>query len=87
MNTIVNAKIFGTHLDGNHAQVNFEMCKGKICIAFATCNVGILLSILKLNSWEELPGTYCRIELLHGAAPVIKIGHLILEKWFITKDV
>lgn len=39
-----------------------------------------ILSVLKVEKWEDLPGTHLRI---HGTSGKIeKIGHIIEDEWF-----
>ena len=39
-----------------------------------------VLKVLRLNSWEDLKGKYCRIQ--RGPNGVEAIGHLIEDAWF-----
>lgn len=39
-----------------------------------------LLETLELEKWEDLPGTFVRIEQTH--TKILRIGHLLKDKWF-----
>lgn len=39
-----------------------------------------ILKVLEVENWEDLPGTYCRIEGTDNK--VYRIGHLLKDKWF-----
>ena len=46
-----------------------------------------LMKTLEVESWEELKDQYIRVETQQGwGGNVIKIGHLIKDKWFSFKD-
>ena len=37
-------------------------------------------------SWEDLVGQYCRVETEGWGGNIIKIGHLLKDKWFSWKE-
>ena len=41
-----------------------------------------LMATLEVKNWEDLKGQYVRVEHLGWGGKVIKIGHLIKDKWF-----
>lgn len=43
-----------------------------------------LLNTLDINTWEELKGQYIRIELENNR--IVRIGHLLENKWFSFKE-
>lgn len=43
-----------------------------------------LLQTLGVDTWEKLPGTYCRIYGDYGKAEAI--GHLLEDKWFLIRE-
>lgn len=46
---------------------------------------GAIIEIMKtfeVESWEELIGQYCRVETEGWGGKILKIGHLIKDKWF-----
>jgi hypothetical protein len=45
-----------------------------------------ILEILKLEKWEQLPGTFCRIEYNGLGRGIDKIGHIIEDRWFDLKE-
>jgi hypothetical protein len=48
-----------------------------------------VLDALKLDSWEQLKGQYCRIrkEDDHLNARIVAIGHIVEESWFCYDNV
>lgn len=42
--------------------------------------VGGVLTTLGIDSWEKLPGEYCRIDVQKGM--IKRIGHIIKDRWF-----
>lgn len=46
--------------------------------------IDLILKTVGVESWEELPGKYLKIE--HNWAKVFKIGHIIEDKWFDVKE-
>ena len=45
-----------------------------------------LMKTLEVESWEELKGKYVRVEIEKWGGKIIKIGHLMKDKWFSFKD-
>ena len=45
-----------------------------------------LMKTLEVGSWEELNGKYVRVEIEGWGGNIIKIGHLLKNKWFSWKD-
>lgn len=45
-----------------------------------------LMKTLEVESWEELNGKYVRVEIEGWGGNIIKIGHLLKNKWFSWKD-
>lgn len=45
-----------------------------------------LMKTLEVESWEELKGKYVRVEIEGWGGHIIRIGHLMKDKWFSFKD-
>ena len=45
-----------------------------------------LMKTLEVESWEELNGKYVRVEIDGCCGKILRIGHLIKDKWFSFKD-
>ena len=45
-----------------------------------------LMKTLEVESWEELNGKYVRVESEGWGGKIIRIGHLMKNKWFSFKD-
>lgn len=45
-----------------------------------------LMKVLEVESWEELNGKYVRVEIEGWGGNIIRIGHLMKDKWFSFKD-
>ena len=45
-----------------------------------------LMKTLDVESWEQLPGKYIRVESNGWGSPIAKIGHLIKDQWFSWKE-
>ena len=45
-----------------------------------------LMKTLEVESWEKLNGKYVRVEIEGWGGNIIKIGHLLKNKWFSWKD-
>lgn len=45
-----------------------------------------LMKTLEVESWEELKGKYVRVEIEKCGGKIVKIGHLMKNKWFSFKD-
>lgn len=45
-----------------------------------------LMKTLNVTSWEELTGKYVRVEFSGLGSPVVRIGHLMKDKWFSFKE-
>lgn len=45
-----------------------------------------LMKTFEVESWEELVGQYCRVESDGWGGKLIRIGHLMKDKWFSWKD-
>ena len=45
-----------------------------------------LLKTLSVKSWEELTGQYVRVEFNGFGSSVVRIGHLMEDKWFSFKE-
>lgn len=45
-----------------------------------------LMKALEVESWEELNGKYVRVEIEGWGGNIIRIGHLMKDKWFSFKD-
>lgn len=41
-----------------------------------------LMKTLEVESWEELKGKYVRVESESWGGRILKIGHLMKDKWF-----
>ena len=44
------------------------------------------MKTLEVESWEELKGKYVRVEIEKWGGKIVKIGHLMKNKWFSFKD-
>lgn len=45
-----------------------------------------ILETLKVNKWEDLPGTICRVEENGLGRGIDKIGHIMEDRWFNLKE-
>ena len=45
-----------------------------------------LMKTLEVESWEELKDKYVRVEIEGWGGKIIKIGHLMKDKWFSFKE-
>lgn len=45
-----------------------------------------LMKTLDVESWENLKGQYVRVEIQGWGGNIVKIGHLIKDKWFSWKE-
>lgn len=45
-----------------------------------------LMKTLEVESWEALKSKYVRVEIEGWGGHIIRIGHLMKEKWFSFKD-
>ena len=45
-----------------------------------------LMKVLGVDSWEELNGKYVRVEIEGWGGKILRIGHLMKDKWFSFKD-
>ena len=55
----------------------------------STDGYGAIIEIMKtleVESWEELKGQYVRVESEGWGGRILKIGHLMKDKWFSFKD-
>ena len=41
-----------------------------------------LMKVLEVESWEKIKGQYVRVETEGWGGKILKIGHLIKDKWF-----
>jgi hypothetical protein len=41
-----------------------------------------LMKVLEVESWEQLKGQYIRVESEGWGGRILKIGHLMKDKWF-----
>lgn len=48
--------------------------------------IGKLLAVLGVDSYEELPGKFVRIELDGPLGRVVRIGNILEDKWFSFKE-
>lgn len=44
------------------------------------------MKTLEVESWEELKGQYVRVEFEDGGGKILRIGHLMKNKWFSFKE-
>jgi hypothetical protein len=44
------------------------------------------MKTLEVESWEELKGQYVRVEFEDGGGKILRIGHLMKDKWFSFKE-
>ncbi|SRR6266498_2244835 len=51
---------------------------------FAMTAIDAVLKTVGVNSWEELPNKYVRVE--NNQHSIIRIGHLIEDKWLNLKE-
>ena len=40
------------------------------------------MKVLEVDSWEQLKGKYVRVEFEGWGGKVLRIGHLMKDKWF-----
>ena len=45
-----------------------------------------LMKTLEVESWEELKNKYVRVEIEGWGGNILRIGHLMKDKWFSFKD-
>ena len=45
-----------------------------------------LMQTLEVKNWEDLRGQYVRCELAGWGGKMLKIGHLLKDKWFSFED-
>lgn len=45
-----------------------------------------LMKTLEVESWEELNGKYVRVEIEGWGGKILRIGHLMKDKWFSFKE-
>ena len=45
-----------------------------------------LMKTLEVESWEELTGKYVRVESEGWGGKILRIGHLMKDKWFSFKE-
>lgn len=98
MKTIYNAQIKSTFLgkvsDHNiwSAFIHVEYDRG--CQGYGgyrldetmTTFVICVLDVLDVESWEKLPGKYCRIEVNRDRGKIVRIGHIIEDRWFSMEE-
>jgi hypothetical protein len=53
---------------------------GRFGTAYGMDWIAGLMRALRIEKWEDLPGTFVRIE--HEHAHIHRIGHLLEESWF-----
>ena len=56
---------------------------GRVPTKFGMAFIAAILKTLEVETWEKLPGTYCRVKADRGC--VREIGHLLKDKWFDPK--
>lgn len=44
------------------------------------------MKTLEVESWEELKGQYVRVEFEGWDGKILRIGHLMKDKWFSFKE-
>src|SRR5215472_18115765 len=59
--------------------------KIRIGTAYGMKFIMAILSTLELEKWESLKGTHCRVEAEGWGGKIVRIGHLIKDKWFDPK--
>ena len=45
-----------------------------------------LMAAVGVRKWEDLPGTYVRCEHEGWGGKILKVGHVIEDKWFCMND-
>ena len=45
-----------------------------------------LMKTLEVDSWESLKGQYVRVEIEGWGGKILRVGHLMKDKWFSFKD-
>ncbi|HUX00712.1 MAG TPA: hypothetical protein VMY35_07010 [Phycisphaerae bacterium] len=45
-----------------------------------------VLKVLKVDSWEKLPGKPLRVRREHYGGPIVAIGHYIEDRWFVPGE-
>jgi hypothetical protein len=68
----------GYALDGKPAKRNGQSIRRGT--AFGCDFITGILRTLEVDTWEKLPGTFCRVDGSDGLAN--RIGHLLKEQWF-----
>jgi hypothetical protein len=44
------------------------------------------MKTLEVESWEDLKGQYVRVEFEDRGGKILRIGHLMKDKWFSFKE-
>jgi len=60
--------------------------KRRIGTAYGMEFIGAILRTLEVETWEQLRGQHIRAETERVGGRIIKIGHLIKNKWFDPKS-
>jgi len=50
--------------------------------AFGCTAIFELLQVVGIDSWEQLKGKYCRLDIEEGRGPVKRIGNLVKDRWY-----
>lgn len=86
--TIRNAKVKFTQSgitedDSLAMQIGFELSEGATAMTgkfpFDAEKMRLILNVLEIRNWEELPRKYARVAILNGK--VVRIGNILNEKW------
>lgn len=67
----------GYSMDTWHAELN-----RRVGTAYGMEVIMQLLNALELECWEDLKGKCVRVEMDHEFGKVVRIGHLLKNKWF-----
>jgi len=56
--------------------------KRRVGTAYGMEFIGAILRTLEVETWEKLKGQHCRVETEGVGGRVLRIGHLMKNKWF-----
>lgn len=66
-------------------QYDPEKCE-RVVSARAMGTIPTILKILEKDKWEDLPGTFVRVETEGWGGSIVRIGHLLKDQWFSFRD-
>ena len=68
---------------GGYALDDYDPAKGeRVAMKGGFQSLFDLMNTLEVDSWEQLPGRFVRVEHDGSGSKVTRIGHLMKDKWF-----